>query len=351
MRDCDLFGISSDSLRASLHEKTGELKRQAGALKKQLGDYRQEHGKLLLFFEEISARLPKIAPLPFIYDSKKASRRVASPITAVLCHNDTHMGAEQPAFEVEGINSFSPSILENRVNRLTAKFLDWVELHRSNYALNEVVLLCMGDLISGDIHEELRVTNSFPVPVQVVRAGELLARMVSTIAPLFRSVRVEFVVEDNHGRLTKKPQAKEAGMNSFNYVVGYIAKSMLKDHKNVLFNMYPQYEAVVTVSSRKYLITHGHGVMGWMGFPYYGVERKLAREALSRMNGPDMNKFHKVIMGHWHAPLSHPWYWISGSMSGTDAFDHKAGRHALPSQAAWMVHPVHGEFDRTDFTL
>jgi hypothetical protein len=88
-----------------------------------------------------------------------------------------------------------------------------------------------------------------------------------------------------------------------------------------------------------------------MGFPYYGIERRAAREAMKRMNGPDMNKFHRIVMGHWHAPLAHPYYWISGSVSGTDAFDHKCGRHAYPSQAAWMVHPRHGEFDRTDFQL
>ena len=32
-------------------------------------------------------------------------------------------------------------------------------------------------------------------------------------------------------------------------------------------------------------------------------------------------------------------------------FNAANGRHAAPSQAAWMVHPRHGEFDRTDFDL
>jgi hypothetical protein len=226
-----------------------------------------------------------------------------------------------------------------------------VELHRKNYHLDELRILVLGDLIIGGIHEELKVTNAFPEPVQCTKAGELLARQVSIMAQHFPKVIVEFIVEDNHARLTKKPQAKEAGINSFNYIVGFIAKEMLRVHKNVQFNIYPQYEAVVNVCGRRYLLCHGHGVSGWMGFPYYGIERRVGREAMKRMNGPDVRKFHRVILGHWHAPMSHPWFWISGSVQGTDAYDHKNGRHAEPSQAAWMVHPKHGEFDRTDFTL
>jgi hypothetical protein len=264
---------------------------------------------------------------------------------------DIHLGSIQPAYEVERINAYSPDIAKKRCFEYCRRLIEWVTLHRHSYTINELVILVVGDMISGDIHEELRVTNEYPAPIQSVEAGVLLGDMIAYVAPYFQMVRVEFIVEDNHGRLSKKPQAKEAGLNSFNYVVGFIAKERTKQLKNLKFNIYPQYEAVVQVSTRRYLCTHGHGVMGWSGFPYYGIERKVSKEALVRMNGPDMSKFHRVIMGHFHAPLSHQWYWIGGSVQGTDAFDHKQGRHAPPSQPSWMVHPKWGEFDRTDFWL
>jgi hypothetical protein len=91
--------------------------------------------------------------------------------------------------------------------------------------------------------------------------------------------------------------------------------------------------------------------MGWAGFPYYGIERKAAREALKRMNGPDLTKFDRIIMGHWHAPLLHPHYWIGGSVSGTDAYDHKSGRQAEPQQTSWLVHPKWSEFDFVPWRL
>jgi Hom_end-associated Hint. len=204
---------------------------------------------------------------------------------------------------------------------------------------------------SGDIHEELRITNAFPAPVQVVEAANVLNDQISMVAPHFEKVIVQFVSEDNHARLTKKPQAKEAGYNSFNYLIGYIAKERSSLIKNVEFHIYPQYEAVVNVMGRRYLLCHGHNVQGWAGIPFYGWDRKVAKEAVRRMNAPDPTKFHRIIAGHFHTPMCTPYFWLGGSVSGSDAYDAKNGRHSEPSQAAWMVHPVHTEFARTDFNL
>jgi hypothetical protein len=238
------------------------------------------------------------------------------------------------------------------------RVINWIAMHRHAYTVNELSILVTGDLISGDIHDELKITNAFPSPVQVVKAAEVLVEQVAILAPNFEKVTVEFISEDNHARLTKKPQAKEAGYNSLNYLVGYIAQSYLQKHDNVVFNLYPKFEQVVHVSTRQYLICHGHGIMGWMGYPYYSIERKVGKESMARMQ-IIMNDnlrakeigFHKYIFGHWHSPFNHTLYSCCGSVSGTDAYDHKSGRYSDPSQSAWMVHPKHGEFDRTDFNL
>ena len=61
--------------------------------------------------------------------------------------------------------------------------------------------------------------------------------------------------------------------------------------------------------------------------------------------------FNKVLHGHFPQPFDTTLFSCGGSVSGTDAYDHQAGRHAVPSQSAWMVHPVWGEFNRTNFNL
>jgi len=344
-------GITEGELRAKYSEVTQDLRRKIKILERELAEYKAAHGSISNLFGSIKDAICELPSVKIEYKPPKKKTKVETPCVVSLLISDTHYGAVQAKSEIEGFGEFSPEICEQRCMGFIEKVINWTEVHRTAYRIDEAEVLVAGDLISGDIHHELQVTNAFPVPVQVVRSARLLANQLSLLSRYFTKITVHFVTEDNHARLTKKPQAKEAGLNSFNYILGEIAALMVKGFKNIEFNIYPQYEVVVNVAGRRYLLTHGHNIRGWMGIPYYSVERKAAKEAIRRLNKPDYNRFDKIIMGHFHHPISHPVYWIGGSVSGTDAYDHKNGRYAEPSQTAWMVHPKRGEFDRTDFKL
>lgn len=319
-----------------LHAEIDELKAEQGTV----------HGIMRNIAESIAA-----IPAPKLSYEKPTKKRVRNPVSLVLHNCDWHMGAIQSEDEIEGFNEFSPDILRDRIlKKLVPALLRWTELHRSTYTVDECVIIVTMDLISGDIHDELRVTNAWPIPRQAVEAGNLFAQEVSLLSPHFEKVRVELITVDNHGRLTRRPQHKEGGYNTINYPLAVIAKELLRVHSNVTFNIYPKEQQIVEVKGRRYLLVHGHQVRGWAGFPYYGLQRKAGREALKRMRR-GARHFDRIILGHWHAPLQHPWYWIGGSASGTDAYDHSNGREAAPIQCAWFVHPKHGEFDRTDWAL
>ena len=345
------LGLSESEIRLRYNEELIDLKSKIVQSQRALEEYKASHGSIAVLMDAIKDEV-KLLPVPkavAIVNQKK--NKVETPCGVCFLISDSHYGAVQNKSEVEGFGEYSPELCESRSYEYIRRAVNWVTVHRMSYKVDTAYVLVAGDLISGDILLELQVTNAFPSPVQTVGTAKILSNQISELSRHFKNVVVHFVTEDNHARLTKKPQAKEAGLNSFNYIVGELSKIMLKDHKNVEFNIYPQYEVVVNVEGRRYLLMHGHGVSGWMGFPYYGIERKVSKEAFKRMNGPDATKFHRVIMGHWHAPMAHPLFWIGGSVQGTDAYDHKAGRHAEPSQAAWFVHPKYGEFDRTDFGL
>jgi len=313
-------------------------------------DYKKEHGQLEQLMAEVLAAVPSITPQTPVYKSP-TKPRVEKDIAVVVHITDAHHGAVQASDEIEGFGVFSPALSRARQYGLIEDVLNWTEMHRLGYSIPECRMLVTGDLISGDIHDELRVTNAFPAPRQALEAGEILAKQAVMVAPHFERVILDIITDDNHGRLTRKPQAKEGSVNNWMYVVANVAKNLLASHDNVLVNIWAQPQKVVNICGRRYLLCHGHDVSGWMGFPYYGVERKAGREAIKRMNGPDMVRFDKIIMGHWHAPMEHPIFWIGGSVSGTDAYDHKAGRHADPQQVSWFVHPKWGEFDRTCWQL
>ena len=331
-------------------EEVRSLRKQVQDLEARLDEYKREHGSVVGMVRDMIEKV-KIIPAPKINYKKPSAKKVESPIALVVHNTDWHMGSVQEDDEIEGFNKFSPEELRIRIiDRLVPRVLTWAELHRSNYDVDECRIIVTGDMISGDIHDELRVTNAFPAPVQVVECGMLLAEQVSLFSTHFKKVVVDIILVDNHGRLTRKPQHKEGGYNTFNYPLAFICKQQLRDHKNVTVNMYPREQQIVNVKGRDYLILHGHQIRGWAGIPFYGFDRKVGKEAAKRML-KKIARFDRMITGHYHAPLQHPLYWIGGSPQGTDAFDHSQGRHAEPIQSAWFVHTKHGEFDRTDWVL
>ena len=333
-----------DLLPTEFSEEEEELhtKGRLVEAEKRLASYKEGVGSIRGMVRDMCDYVRSIPP-PVI----SVPKVVPEESVDVVVHNtDWHMGAVQDSDEVEGFNSFSPEVLRHRVMDFAGRVIKSVEMHRSEYEVRTCHVLVTGDLISGDIHEELRTTNAFPAPVQCVEAGRLLAQEVSYLSGHFQKVVVHGVCADNHGRLSKKAQHKEGGYNSFNYPLFELCKAMLADHVNVEMHIYPQEEVVVEVRGRRYLLCHGHQVTGWAGFPYYGISRKVGMEAVKRMG---RHPFDRVVLGHWHAPLCHPNFWIGGSISGTDAYDHSQGRLSVPTQASWYVSRT--EFDRTDWVL
>ena len=352
--------LSEHQLRKEQDEEIQELHRQLREKDRNFENYKQSRGGLEVFFRQVSDSIPSISPLPKKFEPKKSKAR--DTVIAVNQTSDSHMGAVQKADEIEGLNEFNPEVCERRNMGFAQASLSYFETLRVAYDINELVWLFTGDLISGDIHPELQITNAFPMPVQVVEAAKLHAKQVASVAPYFEKLRIEFIVDDNHARLTKKPQASEAGYNSMNYLVAVMMKQYLSGHDNVEMNIYPMHEKVVGVGNMRYLIMHGHSIRGWMGVPWYGIERKAGKESTARMQAIMQAQddqvlwrmkeigFHKMIHGHFHTNFDGPMYACAASVQGTTSYDHNAGRFSQPGQPSWLVGSK-GEFARTNFQL
>jgi len=351
-------GISLDELSLRHGEQYQELQSQIEEKDALLTSYRKEHGKLQVFFDAVRREIKPIAPLEKIYEPVKVDK----PVTAVARSSDGHCGMVQPANEIEGFGEYNYFVYHDRQIDYIDRFIKWVNVQRQGYTINECSLICTGDHISGDIQELYR-TNEFPVPVQVVKAADILAEQITLLAPNFQKVTVEFVTADNHARLTNKPQSHEEGLNSLNYLVGHIAKCRTDKFNNVEFNIYQVHEAVVHVSTRNYMINHGHGIVQSLGVPWYGIERRIGKESTARMQIIMAEQeqaiyrkakeigFNKLVFGHYHIFFEHEIYSCCPSVSGTDAYDHKNGRYSPPGQSAWLVHPIRGEFNWINFRL
>lgn len=340
--DAMMSRMKADPQIEHLRAENSELKNALKASKKKDG----EQAELL---SEILSEIEVAEPPEMKYEARQGTGKSVASMAGQL--TDLHIGQKTDPSEIEGFGEFNYDIAVRRMGTFANKLIDLAYTNRNAYDIQELVVLGTGDYISGDIHQELLVTNEFPSPVQAVKAGYLIGEFLRTVSAHFPRVRAELVTLDNHGRLTKKPQKGQGGFNNFGYISAHIAKEYLSQCKNIEMKIHPAVSAIIPVQGTKYLAGHGHGIVGQMGIPWYGIERKKGREALARFHMTDDKKHDKIVLGHFHTAINHPDWMMGGSLSGTDANDHDAGRHGEPCQTAWFVHPKHGEFSWTRFWL
>ena len=313
------------------------LKVENQKLRKQIEKTRVSGGDDQLLLERIEESIKDVIPdLKFVNDkwNGDSTFKKNEHGTAVLHISDWHIGSKE---NVNGFNNFNYDIACERVKTLTNKYIGWTKMHRAMYTIDELVIIATGDMISGDIHDELIRTNEFSVPEQCVKSAALIAKLANSMSPFFKKVRVEYIVADNHSRTTKKIQFGD-GKNSYNYLVGYMSKLMLSKTQNIEFNLYPEIQKVIKVEKLRYLITHGNCVRGgFAGIPFYSMQRKVGAEAAVRMNMGDTYHFDKIVMGHYHVPMRSTQYEMTGCLSSTTAFDQSAGRHCRACQTGWIV--------------
>ena len=322
------------------------LRRRVEELKLEMGEHEAVFESIKREFKAIEMKDPAV----FVPNPSPKGKKVSLPVSAVMVLSDWHVGEYVEADEIEDFNAYSWDIAQKRAYHLQRQFVNWVDVQRTATVVDELVVIVVGDMISGDIHQELQVTNEFPVPVQTVRAGVLVAKTIAEMAPHFPKVRVEYVSADNHSRLTKKPQWKEGGFNSYSYIVGWIAKERLEKVANVEFNLHATVKTLVNIQGFKFLCMHGHNIKGWSGIPWYGADRQVARESKARRKKPAKN-FDKCIIGHFHTPIWTPDYNVNGSLSGTSELDAALGRDSDPCQIAFLVHPKYGEMNKIEFNV
>jgi len=304
------------------------------------------NGELQGIRDLIVSACPPISPLARQFKPKRPSD-TDYPATQLL--GDWQIGEVINDAEAGGWGAFDLSVAKSRLDCLSEKMLAWIDVLRSGYPIRRLIVPFLGDLVSGNIHEELRTTNEFPVPVAACEAGKLAANLLAEWAPHFDVVDAYFIGVDNHGRLTVKPQFKQGALNNWNVVVCEVATALLREHKNVRFHYEVANPALIDVEGSKVLMMHGHVLQSWMGIPWYGMERYRGRKAIAHARRGEEIKL--MICGHYHTPAEIPGWIMNGCLSGTTELDNAKGRFSPPSQKSFLWSRKYGAFNRTDWDL
>ena len=216
-------------------------------------------------------------PFRTLYRVPISSKEGDSEFAMVSLISDWHIGEVVSPKETDGFGRFNYAVATKRAFTLAEKLVSTANMYRkSGHPVNELHVLSIGDLVSGNIHYELEVTNEFPVPIAVEKSGELFAEFIRKLAPNFKKIVIHELSADNHGRLTRKNQFKEGGLNNYTRLVHTVANGRLAAHKNVEIVIHDGLSMLCNIQGVKILATHGHQVKSQLGIPFYGFLRLKA---------------------------------------------------------------------------
>lgn len=283
----------------------------------------------------ISRVRPTYQPRP-----RKAGAKI-SPGTLVLMLSDAHAGEVVTPEAVQGLNEYNWSVMLKRLARLAES----VRSHRDHYGAQaqKLHIFSLGDGLSGNIHEELKDTNEYPLSECTVRYGEDIATWIATeFSDVFEDIEMTCVV-GNHPRASQKPRAKLKHDNA-DWTASEITRIALERVPNITVRAPKSARALVDYHGHRYVLLHGDGVRTTMvGIPWGGIVRHTDKlRQLFALSDVDVEA---VFGGHWHNPqIAEAWsIFINGSIKGIDEYSiQQFGGGKPASQMLVALHPKWG---------
>lgn len=265
----------------------------------------------------------------------------ASSIPSVLW-SDWHWGEVVLSGQIHHKNEFNVAVAKRRLQRLVERTLSICFDHMVNPKYPGIVINLGGDLVSGDIHEELVETNELTSAETLIDIVGSLAWALKMMVSRFGQVWV-ISVAGNHGRMTKKPRMKNRAATNFDWIIAQLLRRQFADDKRFSWMIPDGPDALYSVYGHRYLLTHGDqfrggdGIIGALGPILRGDTKKRARNANIGL------AYDTMLMGHWHQYLPLPRVIVNGSLKGYDEYAMMSNfAFEQPRQALWFTHPKNG---------
>ncbi|KWA84094.1 hypothetical protein WL29_22270 [Burkholderia ubonensis] len=283
--------------------------------------------------------IPEWLSLPVASHAHAAS----IPGVPILFGSDWHWGEVVKPSEIGGVNEYNLAIARERLTRLIDTTIDLLTNHMVNPQYPGIVFALGGDMVSGNIHEELSETNDAPIMPVVLDLVDHLYIAIKRLKQVFGRVFLPCVA-GNHGRNTKKVRAKEFNFQSFDWLIYQQLDRLFADDPDVVFFIPDGTDARVEIAGHRYLFTHGNqfrsfgdSMIGALGPVVRGDHKKRGR------NGQIGQEYDTLVIGHFHQLTQMKRVIINGSLIGYNeyAYSNNFG-YEPPQQALWLSHPHHG---------
>lgn len=291
---------------------------------------------------KLSARDPE--PPEWTTRVPSSSNRQETPI---FVWSDWHYGEVVDPAQIGHVNSFNARIAKERICKLvdTSIYLAMEKNGLKKPTYPGAIICLGGDFITGDIHDELRITNDKTPQEAIEDLTDLLAAGIEQMATAFGRLYVPAVV-GNHGRSTLKPRNKGRVITSHEWNIYCNVRRHFRGTDKIRFDISPGIDVAFRSYGLRYLLTHGDslgvkggdGIIGALGPILRGSMKVHASEAAK---GQD---FDTLIIGHWHQALFFKRVMVNNALIGMSEFSNHQLRapYSPAGQIMWFTHPERG---------
>ncbi|WP_164714663.1 LysR family transcriptional regulator [Burkholderia ambifaria] len=344
-------GATATATRASLADAVTNGDRMAMAMKllqdenRRLRKQAETLAESALNEEQIRRQIFEIAhakPTTPAWIERSAAAGATTTGVPILFGSDWHWGEVVKPSEIGGVNEYNLTIARERLNKLIERTINLLTRHMVKPDYPGIVFALGGDMVSGNIHEELSETNEEPIMTVVLDLVDHLIVAIKRLKAVFGRVFLPCVA-GNHGRMHKKMRAKESNFNSFDWLIYQCLDRHFQDDPDVVFFIPDGPDALVSVYGYRYLFTHGNqfrggdGMIGPLGPITRGDHKKRSRNA--QIN----QEYDTLVIGHFHQLLQMRRIIMNGSLIGYNEYAHANNfGFEQPQQALWISHPDHG---------
>lgn len=255
--------------------------------------------------------------------------------TAVLA--DTHFDEVVRPAEVGWVNAYDRNIAQLRLREFFSNTVRLGSEFFSGITMEGLTLAVAGDIVSGNIHEELAQTNAAAILDTCLFWSEEIAAGIEHLLPFYGKVFCPCVV-GNHGRQSKKPRNKGRVRDNFDYLIYSLVARHFKDDDRVSFLIPDTADAHYQIYDTRYVLTHGDQFRGGTGIAG-ALSPLLLGDARKRKRSNATNRpYDYMVLGHWHQDIDTCGIIACNSMKGYDEFAANSNfAFSEPSQAFWLT--------------
>lgn len=262
--------------------------------------------------------------------------------------SDFHFGEVIELDHMGGVNSFNQKIARARAERLFKSVVDLLTEHWTGPPASILYVLVMGDMISGEIHEELAKTNDLLSIPAVRGVSECLIGGFELLLRQMPGLPIEVVsIPGNHGRTTRKPENKSFALDSYDTLVAWSVQSWFKARGEKRINFYapPSGETLLDIFGWKIHVSHGDRIGSRGGTGFVGPAATVARgfQKVQMDYASQGTPIDIILIGHFHSAMELPMGFVNGCLSGPSEYS-KSGRMRPEPASQWLlsIHRRHG---------